>query len=385
MYSRLLEPHLVRLSQEYPVVTLTGPRQSGKTTLCRNTFSDYQYINLEDIDNRQFATDDPRGFLSQYQNGVILDEIQRAPDLPSYIQSKVDETDQPGQYILTGSQQFEVTNSVNQSLAGRTALLKLLPLSIVEAYQDRDQLEIDDLLYHGFYPRVLDKQLDPTEAYSFYFNTYVERDIRALQNIQDLSTFERFVKLCAGQIGQLVNYSSLANACGVDQKTIKAWLSLLEASFILFQLAPHHQNFKKRLTKSKKLYFYDIGLATYLLGVSEAKQLATHPSRGALFENMVISEAYKARFNAVREPDFYFFRDHVGNEVDLVFESNAGLTAVEIKSGLTLSQSQFKGLEMYKKISEDNCQSTLLIYGGHVERSQYNSEVVPYYKTGEVL
>ncbi len=385
MYERLLEPHLTRLSREYPVVTLTGPRQSGKTTLCRHTFPDHQYINLEDIDNRQFAVEDPRGFLNQYQNGVILDEIQRAPDLPSYIQSKVDETNQPGQYILTGSQQFEVTNSINQSLAGRTALLKLLPLSLSEAYGEKPELELDEVLYKGFYPRILDKRLNPTEAYSFYFNTYVERDIRALQNIQDLGAFERFVKLCAGQVGQLINYSSLANACGVDQKTIKSWLSLLEASFILFQLAPHHKNFKKRLTKSKKLYFYDIGLASYLLGITEADHLTSHPSKGALFENMVVSEVYKARFNAVREPDFYFFRDHVGNEVDLIYDDKDGITAVEIKSSQTLSQAQFKGLGVYKRISGNDCQKTLLVYGGNTQRKQYNTEVVPYYKIASVL
>lgn len=364
---------LDRLAKQYPVVTLTGPRQSGKTTLCRMLFNSYDYRSLEDLSTREFALSDPRAFLAQFKNGVVLDEIQRAPDLVSYIQTIVDEQQKAGEFILTGSQQFEVTNTVNQSLAGRTALLKLLPLAYSELYSEKPNLA--ELLYSGFYPRIHDKNLNPTEALGFYLNTYVERDLRSLLNIKNLSTFERFLKICATQIGQLTNYSRLANDCGVTVNTIKEWLSLLEASYIIFQLQPHFENFRKRLTKSSKLYFCDVGLACYLLGISDVSHVQTHPLRGELFENFVVCEFLKNRFNHAKSNNLYFFRDHVGNEVDLLLDYGQALVSVEIKSGATLSSDYFKGLKYYKELSGKKNIRSYVVYAG-AESMQYHDAMV---------
>ena len=344
MYQRDITPILSRLFKEYPVITLTGPRQAGKTTLCRNTFAQHDYVNLEDIELRAFANQDPKGFLNQYQKGLIIDEIQHAPDLPSYIQVRVDESQKNGQYILTGSQQFEVTNSINQSLAGRTALLRLLPLSYEEVYYNDKKTSLQEILYKGFYPRILANDLNPTEASSFYLNTYVERDLRQLAQLKNLQQFELFLKLCATQVGQLVNYSRLANDCGVDQKTVKHWLSLLNASYIIYLVPPHFQNFRKRLTKLSKLYFFDVGLASYLLGIHQPELIDRHPLRGALFENFIITEILKGRYNQGKVSNIYFFRDHVGNEVDIVLDYGDKVTSIEIKSAQTVNSSFYKGL-----------------------------------------
>ncbi|MFP4226818.1 MAG: ATP-binding protein, partial [Desulfobacterales bacterium] len=287
---RTIETVLQRLAGQYPVITMTGPRQSGKTTLCRTAFAYKPYVNLEAPDIRQFARDDPRGFLAQYPDGAVLDEIQRAPDLVSYIQPLVDEDQREGRFIMTGSQQFEVSDTVNQSLAGRTALVKLLPFSLEELQSAIKLPDIDSLILHGFYPRIWDKQLDPTQALGDYFETYIERDLRQLATIKDLNLFERFIRLCAGRIGQLLNLSSLANDAGVSHTTAGNWISILEASYILFLLPPYHRNISKRLVKSPKLYFYDVGLAAFLLGIENARQISRDPLRGNLFENMVIVE-----------------------------------------------------------------------------------------------
>lgn len=361
---RLLSSSLVRLAKQYPVITLTGPRQSGKTTLCRNEFATYNYVSLEDLSMRNFAIDDPRGFLSPFKHGVILDEIQRAPELLSYIQVIVDEKQLSGQFILTGSQQFEVTQSINQSLAGRTAILRLLPFSYNEIYSFHDHPDLNHLLYQGFYPRIYDKQLNPTEALSFYLSTYVERDLRNLMNIKNLSVFEKFLKLCATQIGRLTNYSRLANDCGITQNTVKDWLSILEASYIIFQLPPHFENFRKRLTKSSKLYFYDVGLAAYLLGINNPDHVQNHPLRGELFENFVVTEFLKNRYNHVENNNLYFFRDHVGNEVDLILDYGSELVSIEIKSGSTISTEYFKGLQYYQQLSGAKNKKCIVVYAG---------------------
>jgi predicted AAA+ superfamily ATPase len=364
MYQRLLQPHLSRLASQYPVITMTGPRQSGKTTLCQATFPDYDYVNLEELSTREFAHKDPRGFLAQYSNGVILDEIQRAPDLSSYIQPIVDKKDNPGQFILTGSQQFEVTHTINQSLAGRTAVVKLLPLSYHELYSSVSKINLANILYAGFYLRIFTKKLNPTEALAFYLSTYVERDIRTLIHIKDLATFERFLKICASQIGQLLNYTTIANDCGIDQKTVKSWLSVLEASFIIFQVQPHYQHFRKRLTKSAKLYFYDVGFAAYLLGISSSAHISSHPSKGLLFENFIMTEFLKNRFNNVKENNIYFFRDHAGNEVDMILDYGNNLYSVEIKSSETIHYDFLKGLNFYKNLAGHKNNKSFIIYAG---------------------
>src|SRR3990167_887700 len=353
MIERILGSALARLAKQYPVITLTGPRQSGKTTLCKAMFSSHDYMSLEDLNNRSFATDDPRGFLAQFKNGVVLDEIQRAPDLLSYIQGIVDEQQLSGQFILTGSQQFEITHTINQSLAGRTAILRLLPFAYGELYSVDNHPTVNQLLYQGSYPRIYDKHLNPTEALGFYLNTYIERDLRSLMNIKNLSVFERFLKLCATQIGRLTNYSRLANDSGITQNTVKEWLSLLEASYIIFQLQPHFANFRKRLTKSSKLYFYDVGLAAYLLGITNPAHVQSNPLRGELFENFIVSEFLKNRYNHVLNNNLYFFRDHVGNEIDLILDYGSELVSVEIKAGSTISDHYFKGIDYYHQLTKN--------------------------------
>lgn len=369
----------MRLASQYPVVTMTGPRQSGKTTLCQHAFPNHEYINLEALTTRDFANLDPLGFLKRITGGAVLDEIQRAPNLTSYIQGIVDQENKPGRFILTGSQQFEITQTVNQSLAGRTALLKLLPLSYHELYANTLPKNISDVLYGGFYPRIFDKHLNPSEALSFYLATYVERDIRTLMHIKELSTFERFLKICATQIGQLLNYTTIANDCGIDQKTVKSWLSVLEASYIIFQVQPHFQNFRKRLTKSSKLYFYDVGLASYLLNISNPEHLTSHPSKGLLFENFIVCEFLKNRFNNAKENNIYFFRDHAGNEVDMILDYGDSLYSVEIKSSETIHSDFFKGLNFYHHFAKNKNTKRFVIYAGKESYETQGIKIYSYY------
>ncbi len=385
MLHRHIEQHLLRLSTQYPAITLTGPRQSGKTTLCQKLFKGHHYVNLEDLSVRQFAIEDPKGFLQQYHGGVILDEIQRAPDLPSYLQGIIDTSNQAGQFILTGSQQFEVVNNINQSLAGRTAVCRLLPLAYGELYSSEDNPKLSKILYQGFYPRIYDKDLNPTEALSFYLTTYVERDIRSLINIKDLATFERFLKLCASQIGRLVNYSQLGNDCGIDQKTVKSWLSLLEASYILYPLQPHFQNFRKRLTKSNKLYFYDVGFASFLLGITKEEQWQNHPLKGALFENFIVTEFLKNQYNNILPKNLYFFRDHMGNEVDLILEQGQGLISIEIKASATFNTQFLKGLGYYQKLAKDRNTKRYLVYAGSDAFTIKDVNVLPFWQLENVF
>lgn len=380
---RTLMPNLQRLAQQYPVVTLTGPRQSGKTTLCQQAFQNHAYVSLEDLSARQYAKEDPNGFLARFNDGVILDEIQRTPELPSYIQEIVDKNQKPGQFILTGSQQFEVTHTINQSLAGRTAVLRLLPFSYSELYSKQD-ISINRILYRGFYPRIFQHNLNPTEALSFYVNTYVERDIRNLIYIKHLSVFERFLKICASQIGRLTNYSRLANDCGVTQNTIKEWLSVLEASYIIFQLQPHFENFRKRLTKSSKIYFYDVGLAAYLLGISSEEHIESHPLRGELFENFIITEFLKNQYNNVKPNNLYFYRDNVGHEVDLILDKGVEINSIEIKLSKTFSPNFTAGLDFYHALSKEKNTQRMVIYGGH-ESFQFKQTKIYAYSDLDVV
>lgn len=375
MIQRTIEPQLRQLAASYPVVTITGPRQSGKTTLCRKVFPGYGYVNLEAPDIRSYATDDPRGFLAAYQHGVILDEIQRVPLLLSYIQTIVDEKNIPGQYILTGSQQFEVMNTISQSLAGRTALLKLLPLSMAELSSLSPPANIDSAILDGFYPRIHDQRLNPTQVMGDYFETYVERDLRQLMAIKDLSQFERFVKVCAGRVGQLLNLQSLGNDVGISHACARSWLTILEASYIVHLLHPWHANVSKRLIKSPKLYFYDVGLASYLLGLENENQVNRDPLRGNLFENLVVMEALKHLYNRGKRSNLFFYRDSNGNEVDLISEQGRTLAAIEIKAGTTINPDFFKGLRQFKKVAgESHTVVAGLVYGG--EETQRRSDTV---------
>lgn len=378
LINRTIEPVLSALAGKYPVITITGPRQSGKTTLCRKVFAHKPYANLESPDTRQFAMDDPRGFLAQFQEGAIFDEIQRAPDLASYLQPMVDEDQREGRFILTGSQQFEVSNAINQSLAGRSALVKLLPFTIEEIQSTFSLPDIDGLLYKGFYPRIWDKGLNPTQALGDYYETYIERDLRQLVAIKDLNRFQRFIKLCAGRTGQLLNVNSLANDAGVSHTTAYNWISVLEASYIIFLLQPYHRNISKRLVKSPKLYFYDVGLAAFLLGIENKKQLLRDPLRGSLFENAVIAETLKHRFNSGKKSNLFFYRDSKGNEVDLLLVNGPDVFPIEIKAGMTITRDYFKGLNHFNRLFADRIPAgSGLVYGGNETQSRTGVSIVP--------
>ena len=386
MVRRQIEEELRKSAGEYPVVTLTGPRQSGKTTLCRKVFTQKPYVNLESPDIRQFALDDPRGFLAQYPDGAVLDEIQRAPDLVSYLQVIVDDDRRDGLFILTGSQQFEVSNAISQSLAGRTALVKLLPFTTSEIKSGFPLPDIDGMLYHGFYPRLWDKNLDPTMALGDYVETYIERDLRQLVAIKDLNLFQRFIRLCAGRIGQLLNLNNLANDTGISHTTARKWLTLLEASYIVFLLQPYYRNISKRLVKSPKIYFYDVGLAAYLLGIENEKQISRDPLRGNLFENMVISEVLKYRYNQGKRGNLYFYRDSKGNEVDLLLVGGPDLFPIEIKAGMTITRDYFKGLKHITKIFPDNMPwGSGLVYGGDTSQKRTDVFISPFVQLYDLL
>jgi uncharacterized protein len=363
--SRKAYPELIRLAKQYPVVTVVGPRQSGKTTLCTKAFDNYPYFSLEDPDHRQFAKQDPKSFLHRVGEKAIIDEIQNAPELLSYIQTDVDRIKGNGRYILTGSQQFELMAKVSQSLAGRTAIVRLLPLTIAElnSYENTYR-SVEDYLYSGFYPRIFDQSLNATEAYSFYVSTYLERDIRSLINVKDYLLFERFIKICASRSGQIFNATSIANECGVSHTTVTSWIALLEASFVLFRLPPHYKNFAKRLVKSPKLYFYDVGLASYLIGIQRPEHWGNHPLKGAFFETMVVGELIKNRFNSIRGNNLFYFRDNIGHEVDVLIDEGTYCTPVEIKLSSTINEEFFKDLRLYQRLQNVDAARSTLIYGG---------------------
>ncbi|MYD87913.1 MAG: ATP-binding protein [Acidobacteria bacterium] len=376
MIRREITPVLRRLFEQYPVVTVTGPRQSGKTTLCRETFPDLAYVNLEAFDQREFAERDPRGFLAHVGSGAILDEIQRVPSLLSYVQVLVDEQGENGLFVLTGSQHFGLSNAISQSLAGRTALLRLLPFSLAERLSAKPDESVDELLYNGFYPRIFDHGLEPWQAYADYVETYVERDLRQLAEVRNLSSFQRFLRLCAGRAGQLVNLSTLGADSGVSHVTVRQWLTLLEASYIVFLLPPFHANLRKRLVRSPKFYFYDVGMACHLVGIEHAGQLATHPLRGALFENMVVVEALKHRFNRGRTSNLFFFRDSRGLECDLLYRTGSGTAAIEIKSGATINADFFSALNRVAELLPD-VSARVVVHGGRERQSRSAGEAIP--------
>ena len=378
---RNAESRLQHFASGYPIVVVTGPRQSGKSTLVRHAFPEHHYVSLEDLDQREFAETDPRGFLNQFSGGAILDEAQRCPALFSYLQTRVDERQQPSEFILTGSQQFGLLSGITQSLAGRAALLTLLPMTYGELQRaGKIGKNLDKILFDGAYPPIFDRGLEPHPWQGNYVRTYLERDVRQLIKVQDLGTFQRFLKLCAGRTGQLLNLSSLANDAGITHNTAKAWISVLEASYIVHLLPPHHQNFNKRLVKTPKLYFLDTGLATWLLGIHSSEQLATHAQRGALFETWVISELLKARYNAGEASNLYFWRDRSGHEVDLLIDHGTYLSPLEIKSGQTINKDYFKGLEFWRKLSGETAEKAWLVYGGDSRQARSDVTVLPWHE-----
>ena len=376
MIEREIAPCLIELFGQYPFVTVTGPRQSGKTTLCRAAFPHLDYVNLEAPDLREFAEADPRGFLARFSEGAILDEIQRVPDLLSYLQVIADETGWNSLFVLTGSVEFHLSDAISQSLAGRTALLRLLPFSLVECQSAGASDSIDDILYSGFYPRIHDRRLEPRQALGDYFETYVERDVRRIGEIRNLANFRRFVRLCAGRVGQLANLSSLGADAGVSHTTASHWLTVLEASYVVFRLPPFHANIRKRLVKTPKLYFYDVGLASYLIGIEHAGQIGTHPLRGSLFENAVVVEVLKHRFNRGRRSNLSFFRDSRGLECDLLYENDNGKAAIEIRSGATVASDWFGSLNRVANELPDIAAKSV-VYGGSERQSRRDGEVVP--------
>jgi len=382
MIRRLAETTLKKLAVGYPVITITGPRQSGKTTLARASFPDKDYASLEDPDNREFAEEDPRGFLTRFPDGAVLDEVQRCPELFSWLQGVVDADGRMGLFVLTGSQQFGLLSGVTQSLAGRAGRIQLLPFSLSEITSaGLAPKSLDELLFYGLYPPLHDRHVAPVHWYADYVATYIERDVRQMVNIRDLSTFQRFLRLCAGRHGQLLNLSALANDCGISHNTAKAWLSVLEASYLIHLLQPHHRNFRKRIVKTPKLYFLDSGLAAWLLGIQSEDQLAIHSMRGALFEGWVIQELLKARFNLALVSNLYFWRDNTGNEVDVLLESGERLQPLEIKSGQTVNRDYLTGLRKWNEIAKNNSASIdvpYLIYGGTEAQQRVGIEVTPW-------
>lgn len=365
MIARQATATLLELAQGYPVLAITGPRQAGKTTLAQSTFPDKHYVSLEDPDTRAFAQDDPRGFLARLPDGAILDEVQRCPPLFSYLQTRVDANRRMAEFVLTDSQQFGLLSTITQTLAGRVGLVQLLPFSMGELGSGPLPVpSLDELLWSGLYPPIHDRQLAPERWFANYVMTYVERDVRQLIEVKNLSLFQRFLKLCAARCGQLLNMTSLANDCGVTHKTIGAWLSVLEAGYLIFLLQPHHKNFGKRLVKTPKLYFHDTGLAAYLMGIQDANHLSIHPARGALFENLVISELLKHRFNQGLPSNLYFWRNNTGDEVDLLIEQGVYLMPVEIKSGQTFNADFLTGLTKWMRYAGATALPAQLIYGG---------------------
>ncbi len=374
MLPRLLTPTLQRLATSFPVLAITGPRQSGKTTLARAQFADRPYVSLEDPIERAFAAEDPRGFLARFGQGAVFDEAQRWPDLFSYLQGMVDADRRPGRFILTGSQQFGLLAGVTQSLAGRVGVTRLLPLAAAEIPSiGSGQLNLDSALLMGGYPALHAQAIQPADWFASYIATYAERDVRQVLNIQNLPTFQRFLRLCAGRTGQLLNVSALASEAGITANTAKSWLAVLESSDLIHLLPPYFRNFGKRLVKAPKLYFLDTGLACWLLGIRSEDVLNLHPMRGALFENWVVGEFIKARYNQGLPADLYFWRDNNGLEADLMFERGGRLQMVEIKSGQTITSDTVRAGQRAIRMAEDEALPPWLVHGG--DESQVRSGV----------
>lgn len=374
MKNRHISTKILEAAAKNPVITLTGPRQSGKTTLCKHLFKDHKYVSLEDPDKNKYALEDPKGFLKFYSKAVI-DEAQKAPELFSYIQGIVDEKQEPGQFILTGSQNFLLMESIGQTLAGRAAIFNLLPFTLreilgknpgnpfkAEYKETKLNMDLFEVIFKGFYPRIHDKNLNPTEWLSDYTQTYIERDVRSLINVSDLNTFRKFLSLCAGRNGQILDLENLGNDCGISHTTVRRWISLLETSFHIILLQPHHKNFNKRVIKRPKLYFLDTGLLCYLLGIGRPEDLINHNLRGFIFESLIISEYYKNFLNQKIIPPLYFWRDSQDHEVDLIIANGEKLIPIEIKSGETFNKEFVEDLTYFCNLSKDR--ESFLYFGG---------------------
>lgn len=365
---RALQPILERMASQFPIVAILGPRQSGKTTLAKETFPNYTYVSLEDLDMRRIAQEDPRKFFASFaqSEGLIIDEMQNVPDLFSYLQGIVDEVHRPGRFIITGSQNFSMLESISQSLAGRITLLTLLPLTVDELRQANILPSLEELLFKGCYPRLYSQPIDPEVWLKDYITTYVERDVRQLLKIGNILSFQKFITLCAARIGNTLNFADLARDADISPNTAKAWFSILEASYILFQLAPHYNNYSKRVVQTTKLYFHDTGLACSLLGVQSAQELFDHPLRGHLFESFAINEMFKYRYNMHKKPHLFYWRDVDKHEVDCVFEKRYDtLIPVEIKSSMTFNNGLLKGLSQWQQIANLENTPAYLIYAGN--------------------
>lgn len=388
MIKRNIEENLKKYFKQYPVVVLTGPRQSGKTTIVKKLFPKLAYVNLEDLELREFAENDPKGFLNQYGDNLIIDEVQRVPSLFSYIQLIVDEKKENGMYVLTGSQNLLLMEKINQSLAGRVAILKLLPFSMSELQKAHKILKKDtvsDILFTGFYPKLYDQKMDVAQYYLNYTQTYIERDVRLLKNIGNLSQFKRFLTLVAARVGQLLNISSLANDCGINHKTAVEWLSILEASYIIFLLQPHYKNYNKRITKMPKIYFYDTGLLCSLLNIENVTQVDTHFLKGGIFESFVIIDILKQRYNSAKKAGLFYWRDKLGNEVDLIIEDANQIIPVEIKVGQTVRSDFFKGLNYYNSLAKINPKESYVVYGSNEEQLNKKGNVISWRSTTHIL
>ncbi len=384
MIIREISPYVEKLFRQYPFVTVTGPRQSGKTILCQQTFPHLDYANLEIPEVREFADADPVAFLSKFKNGAILDEIQLLPKLTSYLQVMGDEKRENSLFVLTGSQNFSLTKTVTQSLAGRTAMLCLLPLSLRERNQLSSSNQLDDIMFSGFFPRIFDQGIHPSRMHADYYATYIERDIFRTGQVRDMLTFQRFIRMCAGRVGQIINLSSFASDIGVSHTTVYRWLSMLELGYTLFRLPPYFSNIRKRLVRSPKLYFYDVGLVCYLLGIHSPEQLGNHPLRGSIFENFIVVEALKSRFNRGRAFNLFFVADHQKMECDLLYDLGTEFAAIEIKAGATLRTKFFNSLKRVDKVVP-NISRKFVVYGGLEHQWFKDGQAVPFSKFGGLL
>ncbi|NOY76060.1 MAG: ATP-binding protein [Kiritimatiellaeota bacterium] len=379
MIEREVEGELKCLAREFRSVLIIGPRQSGKTTLAKKAFPNKPYVLLEEPDARRFATDDPRGFLAGFPDGAILDEVHKTPELLSYIQGILDESPRKGLFVLTGSCNFKLMESVSQSLAGRVGQIELLPLSALELSEANQLPEtIDETLFKGGYPEIYDQSLTPERWHNAYISTYLERDVRQLTNLKDSMAFQRFLGLCAANCAQTLNFNKIGADCGMHHNTVSSWFSILQTTYVAFLLPPHFQNFRKRLVKTPKIYFYDTGLLCGLLGIEKSEQLRFHPLRGALFENWVVSELLKARFNQGKKSNLFFWRNNTGLEVDVIMDKAGTLVPLEIKSGATIASDWFKNIVKWKELAGESSEKGVLVYGGNQRQKRSDCDVVPW-------
>ena len=377
MINRTITAKVLEASKKMPVITITGPRQSGKSTLVKKIFPEHNYVNLEDIEKRNFAKEDPKGFLKNVGRKVVIDEVQHVPDLLSYIQVDVDAHQEAGNYVLTGSQNLLLMEQVSQSLAGRTAIFNLLPFSLGELESTKYAFEdYEDYIVKGFYPRIYNENLDANSWLLDYISTYVERDVRQLINLADEDTFQQFLQICAGRTGQIVNFSDIGNLVGASYQTIKRWISILKTSFIIYTLRPYHKNYNKRVIKSPKLYFYDTGLACALMNIRSKEELNIHFAKGALFENFVITEMMKKDFNQAKRGNFYYWRNSSGNEIDLLIDRGMKIYPFEMKASRTVQSKFSKGLNYFNEISENPSSQSFLIYGGDEKQERSYGNVI---------